>query len=112
MLSAQQLQSLTTYEDVKQEDFGTYYKQDEKGNLLIRVYKKVSFDALPGPSGKWPAARINYYELSNITVDEKGNFISKGSDYGSYSGFAMNAVDMTVQDLYAKLGLENFQKLK
>ena len=112
LLSAQQLQSLTTYEDVKQEDFGTYYKQDEKGNLLIRVYKKVSFDALPGPSGKWPAARINYYELSNITVDEKGNFISKGSDYGSYSGFAMNAVDMTVQDLYAKLGLENFQKLK
>ena len=31
---------------------------------------------------------------------------------GWYSGFAMNAVDMTVQDLYAKLGLENFQKLK
>ena len=112
LLSAQQLQSLATYEDVKQEDFGTYYKQDEKGNLLIRVYKKVSFDALTGPSGKWPAARINYYELSNITVDEKGNFISKGSDYGSYSGFAMNAVDMTVQDLYAKLGLENFQQLK
>lgn len=40
----------------------------------------------------------------------KGNFISKGSDYGSYSGFAMNAVDMTVQGLYAKLGLRKFSK--
>ena len=98
--------------NIKEEDFGTYYKQDEKGNLLIRIYKRVTFDEIDVLGAKQTTSRITYYELSNITVNEKGNFISKDSEYAGVSTFPISTIDMTVQGLYAKLGLENFQQLK
>ena len=111
-LSAHQLKDLATSTNIKEEDFGTYYKQDEKGNLLIRIYKRVTFDEIDVLGAKQTTSRITYYELSNITVNEKGNFISKDSEYAGVSTFPISTIDMTVQGLYAKLGLENFQQLK